>query len=57
MNRSNGQNVEEQEHNREDFLLLWILWEAQEDKVHYIVPWLHLIWLEAIYLQNKGEHF
>ena len=38
MNRSNGQNVEEQEHNREDFLLLWLLCEAQKDKVSHIVP-------------------
>ena len=58
------QNVEEQEHNKKDFLLLWILCEAQEDKASYIVPCFHLLWTgveftyyEAVYLENKGESF
>ena len=58
------QNVEEQEHNKKDFLLLWILCEAQEGKASYIVPWFLLFWTgaeftyyEAVYLENKGESF
>ena len=42
-----GQNVEEQEQNKKNFSLLWILCEAQEDKVRYIVPWFHLVWAGA----------
>ena len=38
-----SQNVEDQEYGRKDFLLLWILCEAQEDKVCYTVPWSHLV--------------
>ena len=59
-----SQNVEEQEDNKKDFLLLWILCEAQEDEISYIVPWFLLFWTgaeftyyEAVYLENKGESF
>lgn len=59
-----GQNVGEQEQNKKSFLHLWILWEAQEDKVSYIAPWFHLlfywfwfhIW-EDFYLQNNENIF
>ena len=42
-----SENVEGQEQNKKDFLLLWILCEAQEDKVNYIVPGFHLVCTEA----------
>ena len=59
-----SQNVEEQKHNKKDFLFIWILCEAQEDKVSHIVPWFQLLFyeywfqiLEIVHLKNKEKIF
>ena len=48
-----SQNVKDQEYNKKDFLLFWILCEAQEDKVRYIVPWFHLVLTRAEFVYQK----
>ena len=41
-----SQNIEEQKHNKKEFLFTWIMCEAQEDKVSQIFPWFHLLFYD-----------